>query len=140
MFGNRYNKIWDDAASIPERRRIELIVAWKIIHELSHLGFTWSLPNGRFSPDGSLIISPEQFGHESGEFLEQKMTDGTAGFLFNGTTNKWNGSQEIVSLCITKPSWGAQLRPVLVRRHRGLHRESVRPVREAAAEFQFLAA
>lgn len=39
--------------------------------------------------------------------MEQKMLDGLAGFIFDGRSTSWNGSQKIIGLCITKPTWGS---------------------------------
>ena len=102
---NRYRKIWnlDSEDSSQERRRIELIVAWKIIHELTHLGFSWA--NGGYTADGTKILTPAKYGFESGEFVEQAMLGGLASFLFDGISNQWNGTQKVIGLCITKPLW-----------------------------------
>ena len=81
-------------ASLEERRRIELLIGWKVIHELAHLGYRWR--------HGQTAETPEKFGYDAGDFVEEKMLGGLAGIIFGGSSSKWDGTQEVLGLCITR--------------------------------------
>ena len=56
-----FSKIWNKDDSLPERRLIVILVAWKIIHELSHLGVMWTLFEGkRFDDNGNHKLTPSK--------------------------------------------------------------------------------
>ena len=58
---------WKNASS-EEQRRIELLIGWKVIHELAHLGYRWR--------HGQTAETPEKFGYDAGDFVEEKMLAG----------------------------------------------------------------
>ena len=92
---DRYGTIWDKEASIPERRRIEMIVAWKIIHQLAELGFAWA--NNGASPSALCPrAAAEGFTIMPGEITEQEMLGGLAGVVFDGGSDQWDGSQQVL--------------------------------------------
>ena len=72
---------------------------------MTDLGFSWA-NGGRVGPDGSLILAPEKFGFESGEWVEQRMLQSLGGIVFDGKEGQWKGTQKVIGLCITKPAWG----------------------------------
>ena len=81
-------------APIEEKRRIEMLIGWKVIHELAHLGFRWQ--------HGASAQTPDKFGRESGDFVEAQFLGGLAGIVFGGEVNLWDDSKEVIALCITK--------------------------------------
>ena len=76
-----------------ERDRLEYFLAWKLLHELAHLGFRWA--------NGQEANTPADFGEEAGEFVETSINHGPLGVIFHKKENAlWNGSQGIVGLFI----------------------------------------
>jgi hypothetical protein len=77
-----------------ERTRIEILFAWKLIHEVVHLGFRWL--------NGPNAVTPEKYGRESGEYVENAVFGGITGFVFASVGNsRWNGSQKVVLLIVS---------------------------------------
>lgn len=89
----RFKSIRNNSDAVEERNRIILFLAWKFVHELSHLGFRWK--------HGQRCKSPPEFHGESGEYVETAMLGGLAGFIFSGA-NEWNGDQEVSGLVLTR--------------------------------------
>ena len=83
-------------APIEEKRRIEMLIGWKVIRELAHLGFRWQ--------HGASAKTPDKFWRESGDFVEVQFLGGLAGIVFGGEANLWDGSSEVIALCLTKGS------------------------------------
>jgi hypothetical protein len=88
-FLKRYKMISKDKGSEDEMGRIEVLVAWKIIHELAHLAFRWE--------HGEDKATPKKLGYEAGEYVEKRIMDGLGGFIYSGD-GQWTGEQKILGL------------------------------------------
>ena len=84
-----------------ERDRIEYFLAWKLLHELAHLGFRWA--------NGQEAITPAKFGKEAGRYVETSINHGPLGLIFHKKGNAlWNGSQGIVGLFVARSGGSPQ--------------------------------
>ena len=91
----RYESILNDVGpeASAERERIEVFVAWKLIHELAHLGFRWA--------NGDDQTTPVRFDCEAGEHVEKAVFGGVTGFIFDKVGGKrWSGCQEVTGLIV----------------------------------------
>jgi hypothetical protein len=77
-----------------ERWRIEILFAWKLIHEVAHLGFRWK--------HGADAKTPANYGEDSREYVERAAFGGITGLMFEkvkGAT-RWNRSRKVAGLIV----------------------------------------